>query len=107
MRIGVSSSVGAQALGDVEPVELGQPEVEHDQVGQEGVDLLQAGRAVTGHAHLVALQAQRALEHLGDLLVVLDDQHAHGSGGRFHDGQILRRGLKTVSTTTRGPWAGR
>ena len=32
--------------------------------------------AVDGEPHLVALHAQRALENLGDLLVVLDDEHA-------------------------------
>ena len=32
--------------------------------------------AVVARAHLVALHAQRAQEHLGDLLVVLDDEHA-------------------------------
>ena len=32
--------------------------------------------AVAGDAYVVALQAQRALEYLGDVVVVLDDQHA-------------------------------
>ena len=48
--------------------------------------LVERGLAVGGEADLVALQAQRALQDLGDLLVVLDDEHANGSGGGFHDG---------------------
>ena len=32
--------------------------------------------AVVARARLVALHAQRALQHLRDLLVVLDDEHA-------------------------------
>ena len=37
-----------------------------------------------GELDLVALQPQRALQDLGDLLVVLDDEHAHGAGGGIH-----------------------
>ena len=40
--------------------------------------------AVAGELDLVALQAQRALQDLGDLLVVLDDEHADGTGGGIH-----------------------
>ncbi len=76
--------VGAQLAGDVEAVHPRQAEVEHDQVGEEGVDLVQRLDPVAGELHLVALQAQRALEHLGDLLVVLDDEHADGSVGGLH-----------------------
>jgi hypothetical protein len=61
---------------DLDAVELRQPEVEDDEVGVEGRRLVQRGLAVAGDAHLVTLQAQGALEHLGDLLVVLDDEHA-------------------------------
>ena len=63
-----------------------QPEVEHHQVGQEGVRVVERRDAVAGDAHLVALQAQRALEHLGDLLVVLDDEHATGGASFMTDG---------------------
>ena len=40
--------------------------------------------AVGGELDLVALQAQRALQDLGDLLVVLDDEHADRAVGGFH-----------------------
>ena len=43
------------------------------------MDLVQRLDPVAGELHLVALQPQRALEHLRDLLVVLDDEHADGS----------------------------
>ena len=46
--------------------------------------LVERGLAVAGDAHLVALQAQRALEHLGDLVVVLDDEHARISSDTVH-----------------------
>src|SRR3954452_14649050 len=77
-------AVIAQALGDVHAVEPGEPEVEHDEVGQERVRLLEAPHAVGREFDLVALQAQRALQDLGDLLVVLDDEHADGAGGGLH-----------------------
>ena len=74
----------AQAAGDLDPVELGQPEVEDHEVGVVGGRLAQRGLAVTGDAHLVALQAQRALERLGDLVVVLHDEHARVTAGPGH-----------------------
>ena len=74
----------AQPAGHLDAVELGQPEVEDDEVGVERRRLAQRRLAVGGDAHLVALQAQRALEDLGDLLVVLDDEHAWVAAGRVH-----------------------
>ena len=44
--------------------------------------LLEAGGAVARDAHLVALHPQRALERLGDVLVVLDDEDAGCAGRR-------------------------
>ena len=77
-------AVVAQALGDVDAVQARQPEVEHDDVGQEGVRLVERRDAVGGELDLVALEAQRALQNLRDLLVVLDDEHADGAAGGFH-----------------------
>ena len=62
----------------------GQAEVEHDQVGEEGLGVVERLRAVGGELDVVALHAQRALEDLGDLLIVLDDEHANGPLGGFH-----------------------
>ena len=39
--------------------------------------------AVGGELDVVALEAQRALQDLGDLLVVLDDEHADGAVWRL------------------------
>ena len=57
----------------------GQAEVEHDQIGEEGLGVVERLRAVAGQLDVVALHPQRALQDLGDLLVVLDDQHANGA----------------------------
>ena len=38
--------------------------------------LVERGHAVAGDTDVVALHPQRALQHLGDRVVVLDDQHA-------------------------------
>src|SRR6478752_1467282 len=66
----------ADLLGDLDPVDLRQPEAEDDHVGDvfgvHGERLL----AVQRDPDLVALQAQRALEHLRDLVVVLHDKDA-------------------------------
>ena len=53
-----------------------QAEVEHDDVGQERVHLVERGDAVAGELDVVALEPQLPLQDLGDLLVVLDDEHA-------------------------------
>src|SRR4051794_36932649 len=60
---------------DLDAVDLRQPEVEDDEVGVVGGGLVQRRLPIAGDAHVVAVQAQRALEDLGDLVVVLDDQH--------------------------------
>ena len=77
-------AVLAQPACDVDAVEPREAEVEHDQVGQERVRLVERLHAVAGELDLVALEAQRALQDLGDLVVVLDDEHADGAVGGFH-----------------------
>ena len=77
-------AVLAQALGDVDAVQARQPEVQHDDVRQERVRFVEPAHAVGGELDLVALEAQRALQDLGDLLVVLDDEHTHGTAGGIH-----------------------
>jgi hypothetical protein len=46
--------------------------------------VIQSLRSVVGELDVVALHAQRALEDLGDLLIVLDDEYADGTLGGFH-----------------------
>ena len=77
----MSFAVLAQPLGDLDAVEPREAEVEHEQVGQERVHLVERGDAVAGELDLVALEPQRALQHLGDLVVVLDHEHAGGAVG--------------------------
>ena len=64
----------AQGTGDIHAVDLGQTEVEDDEVGVEGVGLGEGHVAVVGDADLVALHPQRALQRLGNLGVVLDHE---------------------------------
>ena len=73
-------ALGAQAAADLDPVELRQPEVEDDEVGHEVLGQLERLHAIAGGAHLVALLAQGAPQDVGDLGVVLDDQHPAGDG---------------------------
>ena len=71
--------VAPQLAGDLDAVHAGQTEVEHDQVGEEGLGVVERLDAVVGELDVVALHPQRALQHLGDLLVVLDHEHADGA----------------------------
>src|SRR5205085_9163287 len=66
----------AHAPGDFDPVEQWQPEVEDHEIGEARVRLLERPDPVAGDLHVVALEAQRALQHLGNCLVVLDDEHS-------------------------------
>ena len=61
------------------PSSFGQPEVEHDQVGLEHARLVERLLAVAGDAHVVALLVEGALQHAGDVGVVLDDEHTRAS----------------------------
>ena len=69
-------AVVAQQARDVDAVELRQAEVEDDEVGRELARVAERRLAVVARARLVALHAQRAQQDLGDLVVVLDDEHA-------------------------------
>src|SRR5437868_3016218 len=88
----------AQLLGDLDAVELGQPEIQQDHVGQEGMRLIQRIHAVAREAHVVALHPQRTLERERDLVVVLDHEHARGARKVVHgiDGRpnrTIQRGV--------------
>src|SRR6202012_1104801 len=66
----------AQAPADLDPVEAGEAEVEHDQVGDEPDRDVERLDPVGGGADLVALVAQRAAQDVGDIGVVLDYEDA-------------------------------
>ena len=83
----------AQAAADLDAVEAGQAEVEHDEVRDEAGGDVERLDAVGRGAHLVALVAQRAAQDVGDLLVVLDDEDAAAAGrrSRLSIGSIVSR----------------
>ena len=62
--------------------------------GQERVRFVEPAHTVRGELDFIALEAQRALQDLGDLLVVFDDEHTHGTAGGIHpkDGTPPSRG---------------
>src|ERR1035441_1387122 len=68
--------VATQLPGDLDSVDLRQPEVEDHHIGQERRGLVERGATVTREPHFVALQTQRSLQHVGDFAVVLDHEHA-------------------------------
>ena len=79
MRIRIGTSLSARSRRQTStPSSRGQAEVEDDEVGDELLGGAQRLDAVGRGAHLVALLAQRAAQHVGDLGVVLDDEHAAG-----------------------------
>ena len=45
---------------------------------------VEAADTISGELDLIALEAQRALQDLSDLLVVFDDEHTNGTTGGFH-----------------------
>ncbi len=55
-----------------------------------------APRGRRGQAHLVSLHAQRALQCLGDVLVVLDDQYAWCAGKLVHRLYLVAVGAKAM-----------
>src|SRR5581483_176896 len=69
----------AEPARDLHAVDLRHHQVEHDQVGVDGADLLERLAAVVGRLDLVALGAQVELHQLDDVALVVDDEHG-GSG---------------------------
>ena len=62
------------------PSSLGSPRSSTIRSGRKAWYVVERRHAVAGEPDLVALQAQRALQHLGDVVVVLDDEDAGGAG---------------------------
>jgi hypothetical protein len=61
-------------VGDLEPVDRGQHDVEQDQVGTALRDLLEGLPPVEGHAHVEPGTRERHLDELHDVGVVVDDE---------------------------------
>ena len=68
-------AVLAQPSADLEPVEVRQHHVEHQQVRPFGVCDGKGATARVGRRHVEAVQAQRRAHHVRDVLLVVDDQH--------------------------------
>ena len=60
------------------PSSRGSPRSSTIRSGRKAWASSSACDAVAGELDLVALEPQRALQDLGDVLVVLDDEHADG-----------------------------
>ena len=91
-------AVLAQPLADLEAVDLGQADVEQDQVVAPRLRRGQAGAAVAGDVDVVVLAVQVDAEALGEGLLVLDQQDA---GDRFAGHE--RDSAKGRVTTNRVP----
>ena len=75
---------GVDAAADLDAVEAGQHQVEHDQVRGALGEGVERGEAVPDDAHVVALAQQVALDDLGDDGFVLDDEDAVALAGHAH-----------------------
>jgi hypothetical protein len=60
-------------------VEPRQPQIEDHEIRQEHMGQVERAHAIPGDPHLVTLEPKRALQHVRDRVVVLDDQHARGT----------------------------
>ena len=67
---------GAQPGQHLEAVEVGQPEVQDDEVDAVGAQDPERRRAVAGGQHVIAAGLQARAEGAHDLAVVLDDEHS-------------------------------
>ena len=70
---------GAQLPADLAAVEVGQQQIENDQLAP-APRAPQGIAAVPGDIHVVALGLEPAQDELDDALVVLNQQHVHRSG---------------------------
>ena len=87
----------AQLAADGEPVDVGQAEVEQDEVGRRRVERLLPRRDAR---HLEALRAQALDERLGDRVLVLDDEQVHG----LIVGRRAPAGVGCVTQSGRSPY---
>jgi hypothetical protein len=63
------------APADGEPVQAGQTDVQHEQIGDRSLERCQRCAAVIGAGDDVAVRHERALEHAADRPVVVDDEN--------------------------------
>ena len=68
-------AVAAQPAGDLEAVEVGEHDVEHDELGPEGGGGRDRRPPGGGHGDVEARVAQGGAHQVGDGVLVVDDQH--------------------------------
>ena len=86
--------VGPEPAGDLEPVEVGQHHVEHDEVGRVLLGRGQRQAAVDRLGHLEPLVAEGGGDGVDDRRLVVDDQDALAAGG-LHGISSGRLGVRT------------
>ena len=79
-----------------------QHQVEDDEIGTRGARAGEAGRAVGGHVHVVALDLQVVAQTERQVVVVLDDEDAgHATRGGVRRSGSRRRGARRRSARRR------
>ena len=77
IRTGTRLPAATQPPADLDAVDVGHADVEHDRVGDGGRDLRERLLAALGHLHLVAGQRQRAAQGVAHGAIVVDDEDSH------------------------------
>ena len=72
--------IGAEGARHRVPVHARHAHVAQDEVRLEGARQGEALVAVVGHGHLVRVDLERELEAVGDVAIVVDDEHAAAAG---------------------------
>src|SRR5215470_10277433 len=71
---------------DLQPIDLGHPQVEQEHIRMPGCHLLQCGSTILGECYLVAMHFQRGLQKAPNLRLIVDDEyawlHPHSSRAR-------------------------
>ena len=74
-------AIGADAAQEREPVELGQPEVEHDELEAAGLQRFECRAAVAHPFHAIGAAGERIVDGATEELVVLYEKDAHATSG--------------------------
>ena len=90
----------AQPLGDRDPVEVGEHDVQDDEVGPEVLDPGQRVPPVRGGRDLEALVAERGGHRVGDRRLVVHDEHPSRPMAATHLGTLLAPSHSALRTDT-------
>jgi hypothetical protein len=93
--------LGLEAPAHLPPVELGDHDVEQDQLGADIAGAVDGVGAVAGDDDVVPFLHEVIAEKLRDVLLVFDDEDATGAGGEGgcapHTRRLARRGYRSVT----------